>query len=146
MGENCLPNILTIFYFGDKISYENVRGSHPAARKIEIMGCLCDSYFLDLSPSSFCLNYSEEIYPLSDTQCRTNVSSDRHFQRIPNNAHSACNAKRETKWEKSPKLFWKVEAQCHLGANCKLYSNTCNCVDTYSVSGLGWDQLLIIYQ
>lgn len=90
--------------------------------------------FLDLSLSSFCLNYSEKIHPLSDTQCRTNVASDRHFPKIPYNAHSACKESNEEK-KKSPKMFCKVESYCHLGANCKLRSNTCNCVETYGGRG-----------
>lgn len=44
-GENCLLNILIIFYFGDKIFYENVRGLYLVVKKIEIMGYLCDFYF-----------------------------------------------------------------------------------------------------
>lgn len=83
--------------------------------------------FLDLSLSSFCLNYSEKIHPLSDTQCRTNVASGRHFPQIPYNAHSACKESNEER-KKSPKMFCKVESYCHLG----------------NVRGQGWDQLLMI--
>lgn len=126
-GENCLPNILTIFYFGDKISYENVRGSHPAAKKIEIMGYLCDSYFSWFVPEFVLSKLFRKIHPLSDTQCRTNVASDRHFPQIPYNAHSACKESNEER-KKSPKMFCKVESYCHLG----------------NVRGQGWDQLLMI--
>lgn len=65
-GENCLLNILIIFYFGDKIFYENVRGLYLVVKKIELWDICVIFIFFDLFLSLFYLNYFEKIYLFSD--------------------------------------------------------------------------------
>lgn len=90
---------------GDGISGENVKGPHLAAKRIEIMAWLCDSDFSWFVPAFVCVNLSEDVHPLINTQSRTDVSNVGYFSRISyislNNDYITCKEREIKKWDKN---------------------------------------------